>query len=235
MPLLDVRGLNAGYGKLHVLWDIDIYIDAGEKVALIGPNGAGKTTLLRSIMGLTTLFSGRIIYNGEDITNLPTFMRARSGITLVPEGSRVFPKLTVLENLLVATTTEESKKKIEDSLDFVFTLFPILKERKDQLAGTLSGGEQRMLAIARGLMTRPKLLMVDELSLGLAPKVVSSLYIALGEVHKYGITLLIVEQYVKKALEFSERAYLIEKGRIVKHGRGDELLADRYIREVYIG
>jgi len=233
--LLKVEKLNAGYGKLQVLWDVGLYVEKGEKVALIGPNGAGKTTLLKAIVGLIKPFSGRIIFIDEDITGQASHKIAHKGIALIPEGGRVLPRMTVLENLEVAATTKEAKEKINDSLELVFSLFPILKERRNQIAGTLSGGEQRMLAIGRGLMSRPKLLLIDEVSLGLAPKIVHQLYDAFEELHKQGLTLVLVEQYVKKVLEFTDRAYLLERGKVVLEGISSTLLKNEYIRKVYIG
>ncbi|MEM1749181.1 MAG: ABC transporter ATP-binding protein, partial [Sulfolobales archaeon] len=188
--LLEVSNVSAGYGLLKVLWNVSLEVREGEKVALIGPNGAGKTTLLKVVMGLLQPYEGRVIFRGEDITNIPTFERVRRGITLVPEGSRVVPKLTVYENLKLAATTKEAKDKFNDTMDVIANLFPVLKERRKQLAGTLSGGEQRMLAIARGLVLRPKLLLVDEVSLGLAPKVVTQIYNSFEELAKMGITLV---------------------------------------------
>jgi len=233
--LLRVNDLSAGYGLLKVLWDVNIVVGSGERVALIGPNGAGKTTLLKTIVGLIKPFNGRVFFEGEDITDIPTHLRVRRGISLVPEGGRVIPKLTVLENLLVAATTKEAKEKLNDTLELIYTLFPILKERKNQLAGTLSGGEQRMLAIARGLITKPKLLLIDEVSLGLAPKIVTQIYEVFNELSRLGITLLLVEQYVVKVLKSTDRAYLLEQGRIVLEGLSEELLKNDYIRKTYIG
>ncbi len=233
--MLRVNDLSAGYGLLKVLWDVNIVVGSGERVALIGPNGAGKTTLLKTIVGLIKPFNGRVFFEGEDITDIPTHLRVRRGISLVPEGGRVIPKLTVLENLLVAATTKEAKEKLNDTLELIYTLFPILKERKNQLAGTLSGGEQRMLAIARGLITKPKLLLIDEVSLGLAPKIVTQIYEVFNELSRLGITLLLVEQYVVKVLKSTDRAYLLEQGRIVLEGLSEELLKNDYIRKTYIG
>ena len=233
--MLRVNDLSAGYGLLKVLWDVNIVVGSGERVALIGPNGAGKTTLLKTIVGLIKPFNGRVFFEGEDITDIPTHLRVRKGISLVPEGGRVIPKLTVLENLLVAATTKEAKEKLNDTLELIYTLFPILKERKNQLAGTLSGREQRMLAIARGLITKPKLLLIDEVSLGLAPKIVTQIYEVFNELSRLGITLLLVEQYVVKVLKSTDRAYLLEQGRIVLEGLSEELLKNDYIRKTYIG
>lgn len=233
--LLEVRDVSAGYGLLRVLWDVSIEVHNGERVALIGPNGAGKTTLLKVVIGLIKPYSGRIIFSGDDVTNVPAFDRVKRGMALIPEGSRVIPRLTVYENLRLAATTPEARKKFLDTVDMIATLFPVLKERREQLAGTLSGGEQRMLSIARGLVLRPRLLLVDEVSLGLAPKVVTQIYNVFKELTGMGITLVLVEQYVKKVLESTDRAYLIEQGRIVLSGSSRELLNHEYVRKSYIG
>ncbi|MEM1982470.1 MAG: ABC transporter ATP-binding protein [Sulfolobales archaeon] len=233
--LLEVNNISAGYGLLKVLWSVNLKVDSGERIALIGPNGAGKTTLLKVIIGLLKPYEGNILFEGADVTNISTFERVRKGMALVPEGSRVIPKLTVYENLRLAAATKEAKDMFDDTFELVGTLFPVLNERKNQLAGTLSGGEQRMLAIARSLVLRPKLLLVDEVSLGLAPKIVSQIYESFKELTNMGITLVLVEQYVKKVLESTDRAYLIEQGRIVLNGNSQELLNNEYVRKAYIG
>ncbi|MEM0453798.1 MAG: ABC transporter ATP-binding protein [Sulfolobales archaeon] len=233
--LLEVNNISAGYGLLKVLWSVNLKVDSGERIALIGPNGAGKTTLLKVIIGLLKPYEGNILFEGADVTNVSTFERVKKGMALVPEGSRVIPKLTVYENLRLAAATKEAKDMFDDTFELVGTLFPVLNERKNQLAGTLSGGEQRMLAIARSLVLRPKLLLVDEVSLGLAPKIVSQIYESFKELTNMGITLVLVEQYVKKVLESTDRAYLIEQGRIVLNGNSQELLNNEYVRKAYIG
>jgi branched-chain amino acid transport system ATP-binding protein len=235
MVLLEVKNIEASYGKIKVLWGVNLNINKGEIVGLIGPNGAGKTTLIKTIMNIIKPSNGLIKYEGNIISGMPTHKVAKLGITMVPEGGGIIPKLSVIENLEVAITTEEAKRKKKDTLELVFSLFPILKDRKNQLGGTLSGGEQRMLAIARALMLRPKLLMIDELSLGLAPKAVDQLYKILKELHKSeNISLIIVEQFVKRVLELANRGYLIEKGIIVLEGESTKLLKDDYIKKVYI-
>lgn len=233
--MLEVNNISAGYGLLKVLWSVNLKVDSGERIALIGPNGAGKTTLLKVIIGLLKPYEGNILFEGADVTNVSTFERVKKGMALVPEGSRVIPKLTVYENLRLAAATKEAKDMFDDTFELVGTLFPVLNERKNQLAGTLSGGEQRMLAIARSLVLRPKLLLVDEVSLGLAPKIVSQIYESFKELTNMGITLVLVEQYVKKVLESTDRAYLIEQGRIVLNGNSQELLNNEYVRKAYIG
>jgi branched-chain amino acid transport system ATP-binding protein len=235
MSLLKVKDVEASYGRIKVLWGVSLLVNEGEKVALIGPNGAGKTTLLRVIVGQLKPLNGSVTWMECEISRLTTYEIAKMGITMVPEGGGVIPKLSVIENLLVAVTTNEAKNKEKDTLEMVFSLFPILKKRKNQLAGTLSGGEQRMLAIARSLMLRPKILIVDELSLGLAPTLVHLIYKLLEELNRNeNIGLLIVEQFVKKALEFSDRAYLMERGKIVLEGESSFLLRRDDIRTTYM-
>ena len=233
--MLSVRGLNVAYGEIQVVWDLDLDVKEGEKVAIVGPNGAGKTTTLKSIIGLIPPKSGRIELSGEEINGRHTHDIVKRGITLVPEARRLFPKMTVMENLELGAFTPEAKAKKGDTLEWVFRIFPVLKERRDQTAETLSGGESQMLTIARGLMSRPKLLMLDEPSLGLAPKLVSQIFASFERLHEEGMTILLVEQFVAKALSFAERGYLLERGRIVKEGAGEELLRDEYIRRAYVG
>jgi len=233
--LLELKNVNAGYGAFRVLHDINLYVDKGEIVALVGPNGAGKTTTLKTILGLTKLFSGKIFFESKDITKLPTHKRVALGISMVPEGRRVFPSLTVYENLLMGAYLVKNPKDIEDALELVYSLFPILKERRYQKAGTLSGGESQMLAIARALMSKPKILLTDEMSLGLAPKIVVQLFDLVKRLRdEYGITILLVEQHVKQSLEIADRGYVIELGRIILEGAAKELLANEDLRKHYL-
>ncbi|MFQ6080293.1 MAG: ABC transporter ATP-binding protein [Candidatus Bathyarchaeia archaeon] len=234
MLLLKVKDLNVAYGAVRIVWDASLEIAEGEKVALIGPNGAGKTTLLKAIVGLLRPISGEVEFANKRIDKLPAHIVAKEGISLIPEGGRVFPRMDVLENLKLGAFTPEAKAKEKDTLKQVFRLFPVLEERKNQIAGTLSGGEQRMLSIARGLMSLPSLMMLDELSLGLMPTLVTSLFDVLEELHDRGITILLVEQYVKRALEFADRGYLLEQGRVVLEGKGRELLKSEHVREAYL-
>jgi len=227
--LLKLNNLNVTYGKMQVLWDVSFHIDEGEKVALIGPNGAGKSSLLKTIAGIIKPSSGKIEFMGENINKLEAHERVRKGIALIPEEKAIIPSFTVKDNLLIPV-----EKNYKDALERVFSLFPILKERFHQRAATLSGGEQKMLSIAMGLMTSPKLLLIDELSFGLAPRVVEDIYRALNDLNKQGVTLLIVEQYVKKALEFADRGILLEQGRIVLAGLASDLLNDPLIKKAYI-
>ncbi|MGC8838018.1 MAG: ABC transporter ATP-binding protein [Anaerolineae bacterium] len=232
--MLEVSGLRAGYGEINVLWDVDLHVDPGEAVALVGSNGAGKTTLLMTLAGLIKARSGRIVFQGEDITALSAPERVRRGLALVPEGRQLFQGLTVEENLKLGAYARRDGK-IQESLEQVYALFPEVAERRRQLAGTLSGGEQQMCAIARGLMSAPKMLLIDELSLGLAPVVVDRLKRAIADIRKAGVTLLVVEQDVQTALEIASRAYVMETGRIVQEGPSEVLLADPRIKAAYIG
>ncbi|MGB9728259.1 MAG: ABC transporter ATP-binding protein [Thermoprotei archaeon] len=234
--MLSVENLEAGYGEVTVLWGINLTVEKGTITAILGSNGAGKTTLIRCISGLHKLKKGKIIYEQTDITYLPPHDRVKLGLILVPEGRRLFPEMSVYENLLMGAYTKEARKHINETLSIVYELFPILKEREKQLAGTLSGGEQQMLAIARGLMGRPKLLMLDEPSAGLAPKIVLQIVDLIQKLNKeYGITIILVEQHVENALKIADKAYIIENGRIALSGSGKELLINPKVKESYLG
>lgn len=235
MSLLKVENLNVFYGDVQVLFDISIEVDAKEIVSIVGANAAGKSTLLRSISGLLKGSSGSILFNGEQLGGRPPYQIVESGIVHVPEGRRVFPLLSVKENLEVGAYSQRSEIKMNDLLDEVYGIFPALAERKTQMAGSLSGGEQQMLAIARGLMARPKLLTVDEPSLGLAPLLVKKTFEILERIKEEEVTILLVEQNVVKALSMSEHAYALENGRIVLQGRGEELLKDEHLKKAYMG
>ncbi len=232
--MLELKGIHAGYGEFRVLHDVNMHVEKGEIVALIGPNGAGKTTTLRTVLGMTTLYEGKVLFKGEDITKVPTHKRVEKGIAMVPEGRGIFTPLTVYENLLAGAYTKRAEEKLQDSLEFVFTLFPRLKERKNQIAGTLSGGEAQMLAIARALMSRPELLLLDEPSLGLAPKIVLEVFDVIRKLREEGVTILIVEQHVKNSLETADRAYVMETGRIVLEGEAKSLLKDERLKKAYL-
>jgi branched-chain amino acid transport system ATP-binding protein len=232
--MLEVNGVNVFYGKFQALWGASLTVKKGEIVALIGPNGAGKTTTLKTISGLIKPSEGAIMFNNTRIDKLPPHQIAKLGIGLVPEGRQLFEKLTVHENLLMGAYLK-SRGEVRDTLEFVFQLFPRLKERRNQLAGTLSGGEQQMLAVARALMLRPSLLMIDEMSLGLMPKLVSQLFKVVERIRDEGVSILIVEQHVESVLKMSNRGYLMEQGRIVLEGTGDEMLKSDYIKKVYLG
>jgi len=233
--MLSVDKISAGYGEMQVLWDVSLEVRRGEIVTLVGSNGAGKTTTLRAISGIIPLISGRIYFEGNDITRLDPHKRVELGIAQVPEGRGLFPRMTVYENLMAAAYTKRAREKFKESLEFVYSLFPILKERRNQLAGSLSGGEQQMLAIARALILRPKLLMLDEPSLGLAPKIVVMVLDLVSRLRDEGYTILLVEQNVRQALQIADRAYVLESGRIVKHGEAKELLEDPEVRRAYMG
>jgi len=232
--MLELKGIHAGYGEFRVLHDVNMRVEKGEIVALIGPNGAGKTTTLRTVLGMTTLYEGKVLFKGEDITKVPTHKRVEKGIAMVPEGRGIFTPLTVYENLLAGAYTKRAEEKLQDSLEFVFTLFPKLKERRNQIAGTLSGGEAQMLAIARALMSRPELLLLDEPSLGLAPKIVLEVFDVIRKLREEGVTILIVEQHVKNSLETADRAYVMETGRIVLEGEARSLLKDERLKKAYL-
>jgi branched-chain amino acid transport system ATP-binding protein len=234
--MLRVDDLEVWYGKIMAVTEISLSVEDGEIVGLIGPNGAGKTTILNSIIGVVKPKKGRVTMNGDSLENLPTHEIIRKGISIAPEGRRLFPYLTVEENLLMGAIGKEAWKRRSEMLEFVYNLFPRLNERRMQLGGTLSGGEQQMLTIARALMSAPKLLLVDEPSLGLAPKIVLEVYRSLKSLRdESGITILLSDQNARRVLEISDRAYIIENGRIVMEGESEKLAADKKVREVYLG
>ncbi len=235
MSLLTVSGLKVQYGGIQALSGISFTVEKGQIVSLIGANGAGKSTTLRAITSLVPMAGGRIAYEGEDISTLDTQQMIQKGIVLVPEGRRVFPNLTVLENLKVGAYTRKDAAGIADDIEKVYSLFPRLKERHWQLSGTLSGGEQQMLAVGRALMARPKLLMMDEPSLGLAPLVVRDIFQTVLKLHGEGITILLVEQNANAALKIADQGYVLETGRITIVGSGKELLENPKVREAYLG
>ncbi|MCS6784919.1 MAG: ABC transporter ATP-binding protein [Candidatus Caldarchaeum sp.] len=236
---LEIRGLKAGYGTTEVLHGVDVHVEEGEITTMIGPNGAGKTTLLKTIMGLIKPRSGSLIFksNGKsyDLNQLRPHMRVHHGICMVPESGRVFQKMTVLENLKFAAYTVKEKKSIDTNLEKVFTLFPRLKERRNQMAGTLSGGEQAMLAIGKALMLNPKLILLDEPSLGLAPMIVKEAYNKLLEINSLGVTLFIVEQNVDKALSVATSFYVLNQGRIIYSGNPKQINREDLFAKYYIG
>ncbi len=234
--LLEVDSIEVFYGEFQALFGVSLSVDKGELVALLGANGAGKTTTLRTISGILRPRHGRIIWRGKDITDTPAYKRVEMGISHVPEGRGIFPKLTVYENLRVAAYPKRAKERFSESLEMVYSLFPRLRERRNQLAGTLSGGEQQMLAIGRALIQRPELLMMDEPSLGLAPKLAREvIFLAKKLRDEYGITVLLVEQNVRLSLKVADRAYILETGRIVMEGTPEELEKNPKVREAYLG
>lgn len=233
--VLQVADLHVFYGGIHALKGINLSVPQGTIVALIGANGAGKSTTLRAISGLVRAKRGRISFMGRDITEELPHRIVEMGIAMVPEGRRIFPNLTVMENLLLGAYTRRDSQGLKRDLDWVFTLFPRLKERTWQKGGTLSGGEQQMLAVARALMSRPKLLMMDEPSLGLAPLLVREIFDIIRELCESGVTILLIEQNAKAALEIAHYAYVLETGRIVLEGEGKKLLEDERVRKAYLG
>ncbi len=233
--MLEIKGLNVYYDRLHVLKDIGFEVKKGEIFAIIGANGAGKTTLLRSIMGLKDIKSGRILFNGEDITHLKAHKRAEKGISLSFEGGRILRTLTVEENLRLGAYLVD-RRMFEERIKFVFQLFPRLEERKNQVAGSLSGGERQMLSISRALMSNPGLLMLDEPSFGLAPKIVIEIFEVLEKLNREtGLTLLLVEQNVRQALKIAHRALVIEAGYEITRGTPEEILGKKDVMEAYLG
>ncbi len=233
--MLKVNEVNAYYGDLQALWGVSLHVDDGELVALVGPNGAGKTTTLKVITGLLNFASGELRFKDNDLNKKPAHKIVELGISQVPEGGRVFTGLSVLENLELGAFVSDARKYKDQSLKWVFEIFPRLEERKNQQAGTLSGGERQMLAIGRALMSKPSLLMLDEPSFGLAPILVQQMFEMIGEINKQGVTVLLVEQNVRAALELAQRAYVLENGRIVGEGKGDALLSFESIRSAYLG
>ena len=233
--LLELRDVRAGYGRITVLWDISLEVSEGGLVALIGANGAGKTTTIKAVIGLVQVSSGQILFRGKEITNQHPWRIAELGIGLVPEGARVFPELTVQENLLVGGIQINDKKTLWNRMEYVFQLFPVLEERKKQPAGTLSGGERQMLAIARALMNKPELLLVDEISMGLMPLLVQKVFETLVHLNKSGISILIAEQNVKDVLKIASFAYVIENGRIVLADYPQNLVVNERVKAVYLG
>jgi ABC-type branched-subunit amino acid transport system ATPase component len=233
--LLEVTHLQAGYGDLQVLWDVSLNIDEGDFVVLLGPNGAGKTTTIRAVTGVIPTLGGQINYKGKKINGLAGHDIQHLGISYVTEDLNLFPQMSVKDNLLVGAHTVRSRDQVRKSLHEVFELFPRLEERRKQLAGTLSGGERKMLGIGRGLMASPQLLLVDEPSLGLAPLVTNLAFEALQELNRRGITILLVEQRVQKSLAISRQAYVLEQGKIAIEGPSEDLANNPYIQQVYLG
>jgi branched-chain amino acid transport system ATP-binding protein len=233
--MLELKKISAGYGKVQVLWDVSIKVEQGEFVAVLGGNGAGKTTTLRTIAGIIKPTSGDILFCGQKINGLDTNEITRLGVSFVTEDGCLFTGMTVWENLMMGAYIIKEKKRIKDLLDQVFTLFPRLEERKSQLAGTMSGGERRMLAIARGLMSSPKILLIDEPSIGLAPQLVLQVFETLKTLKKMGVTILLVEQNVNTTLKITDRAYVIENGFVTLEGKSCELEQNEHIKTAYMG
>ncbi len=235
MALLEVKNLEVCYGVIRALKGISFEVNQGEIVSLIGANGAGKTTTMQSIMGLIPVKSGTVTYDGQVINKVPGHKLISLGMSQVPEGRRVFQELTVYENLVLGAYAQKDKKRIKEDIDEICTRFPRLGERRKQIAGTLSGGEQQMLAMGRAMMSHPKLLMLDEPSMGLSPLLVDQVFEIIKDYHKSGVTILLVEQNAKKALSVSDRAYVLETGSITMEGKAEDLLNDENVKKAYLG
>ena len=233
--MLKIEKLNFSYDDLQVLWDIELTVNEGEIVTVVGSNGAGKSTTLKNISKLVKPSSGSIIFKGIDLTRLESHEVVELEIVQVPEGRKIFPEMSVRENLRMGSFIKSAKNDREANMERVFSLFPRLKEREKQLGGTMSGGEQQMLAIGRGLMTNPKLLLLDEPSLGLSPLLVKNIFEIITEINRQGVTILLVEQNVFQSLRIAHRAYVLETGRVVLTGRGEELLNDDHVKKAFLG
>jgi branched-chain amino acid transport system ATP-binding protein len=235
MSILEIHELTSGYGEVQILWGASMALEAGKLTCLVGGNGVGKTTMLRSVMGLTRPWHGKVMFDGKDVTRTPPYAKAEMGLVLVPEGRQLFTTMSVLENLEMGATNSRARPQKERNLERVFEMFPRLKERAPQMAGTLSGGEQQMLAVARGLMADPVVLMIDELSLGLAPVLALQLFQTLRQLRATGLTLLLVEQNVQTALAISDYGYVLSQGRIELEGPARKLIKDENVRAAYLG
>jgi branched-chain amino acid transport system ATP-binding protein len=233
--ILEIQGLDVFYGDVQAVWDVSLHVDEGSIVALVGANGAGKSTLLKTISGITLAERGAILFSGKSLTNLPPQDIVDMGISHVPEGRRLFSNLTVLENLKLGAYTPRARRTIARSLARAYDLFPVLRNRRNQKAGSLSGGEQQMLAIARAMMSRPRILMLDEPSLGLSPILVRTMFELIMNLNKQSMTILLVEQNVHQALKIADRAYVLKNGKITMTGGGEELLSDPEMQKAYIG
>jgi len=233
--MLDLKGINAGYGSFQALFDISLTVKAGEAVSVIGPNGAGKTTLMRVISGMTAPFSGEMEMEGKSLSSFPPHQIVELGIAHVPENRRLFPGMTVEDNLKLGAFAKTARGDSAKNLEFVYELFPRMKERRSQLAGTMSGGEQQMCAIGRAIMSGPKLLLMDEPSAGLAPVVVQQVFSLVRRIREEGYTVLIVEQNVQQVLQVVDRAYLLEAGQLIDSGKSEDLLESESVRKAYMG
>ena len=233
--MLDLKGINAGYGSFQALFDISLTVNAGEAVSVIGPNGAGKTTLMRVISGMTAPFSGEMEMEGKSLSSFPPHQIVELGIAHVPENRRLFPGMTVEDNLKLGAFAKTARDDSAKNLEFVYELFPRMKERRSQLAGTMSGGEQQMCAIGRAIMSGPKLLLMDEPSAGLAPVVVQQVFSLVRRIREEGYTVLIVEQNVQQVLQVVDRAYLLEAGQLIDSGKSEDLLESETVRKAYMG
>lgn len=235
MALLEVKEITSGYGEVQILWGSSMQLEKGKLTCLVGGNGVGKTTLLRTVMGLLPPWSGKIVFDGKDVSRLPAYTKAEMGLVLVPEGRQLFTDMTIYENLEMGASNQHARPKFVQNLERVYEMFPRLKERSTQKAGTLSGGEQQMLAVARGIMADPTILFIDELSLGLAPVLVLTLFDSLKQLREQGMTILLVEQNIQLALAISDYGYVIVEGKIQLEGEARKLIRDKHIREAYLG
>jgi len=235
MAILEVKNVTSGYGEVQILWGANLTLEKGKLTSLVGANGAGKTTMLRTIMGLIKPWSGSVIFNGEDISKISAHEKADRGLIMVPEGRQLFTDMSVSENLEMGASPVRARPHINKNLKLVFEMFPRLKERKEQKAGTLSGGEQQMLAVARGIMAEPVVLMMDELSLGLAPVLVLDLFEGLNRLKEAGITMLLVEQNVYMALVISDDGFVLTNGKVELSGSAHDLINNEYIQSAYLG
>ncbi len=233
--MLRIEKLNFSYGDLKVLWDVGLQVEEGEIVTVVGANGAGKSTTLKNISRLVKPDSGTLTFDGQDLSRLPSHRVVELGLVQVPEGRRIFPEMTVMENLRMGSYVKGTRKDRERNIEWVFDLFPRLQERQKQLGGTMSGGEQQMLAIARGLMANPRLLLLDEPSLGLSPLLVKNIFDIITGINKQGVTILLVEQNVYQSLRIAHRAYVMETGRVVLTGGGQELLDNEHVKKAFLG
>jgi branched-chain amino acid transport system ATP-binding protein len=235
MALLEVKDITSGYGEVQILWGSTLNLEKGKLTCLVGGNGVGKTTLLRTIMGQLQPWNGTVHFDGNDVSKLPAYTKAEMGLVLVPEGRQLFTDMTIYENLEMGASNQRARPKFAHNLERVYEMFPRLQERRTQKAGTLSGGEQQMLAVARGIMADPTILFIDELSLGLAPVLVLQLFESLKQLREQGITILLVEQNVHLALAISDYGYVIVEGRIPLEGPAPKLIKDKHVREAYLG
>lgn len=235
MALLEIRNLSSGYGEVQILWDVSLNLEAGKLTALVGSNGVGKTTLLRTVVGLLKPWRGSVTFDGCDVTRLSPHAKATQGVVLVPEGRQLFTEMSVHENLEMGAFTKRAQRNLQRNLEWVYDMFPILKERSNQKAGTLSGGEQQMLAVARGLMAQPEILMFDELSLGLAPFLVLNIFGILQRLKAEGLTMLLVEQNIQMALAIGDYAYVLADGRVELEGPSREVAKNEHVRQAYLG
>lgn len=233
--MLRLEHVEAGYGDIQVLWDVSFHVDENEFVVLVGANGAGKSTIMKAISSLIQPTKGEIWYNDHRLDQVPPYMISNLGVAHVPEGRQLFPEMTVLENLIIGSLPPAAKARRQETLEWVLDLFPRLRERRKQMAGTMSGGEQQMCAIARGLMSRPKLMLFDEPSLGLSPLLTQEIFQLVRTIHREGVTILMVEQNVKQTLAICDRAYVLENGRIVLEGRGKDMLENEQVKQAFLG